>query len=129
MPPPAASWFRGIGADLKRRAPASTRRRNVPSIEHIAPPTIDRPIATLTKYRRAPHYVSDWTEGHNAKTTASIFFMFFTSIAPAITFAELLDRSTGKIGVVEVCLSSCLSGCIFSIFGGQPSSSSASRAP
>jgi hypothetical protein len=70
--------------------------------------------------RRAPHYVSDWTEGHNAKTTASIFFMFFTSIAPAITFAELLDRSTGKIGVVEVCLSSCLSGCIFSIFGGQP---------
>ena len=71
--------------------------------------------------RRAPHYVSDWTDGHNAKTTASIFYMFFTSIAPAITFAELLDRSTkGKIGVVEVCLSSCLSGSIFSVFAGQP---------
>jgi len=47
--------------------------------------------------------------------------MFFTSIAPAITFAELLDRETdGKIGVVEVCLSSCVSGAVFSIFAGQP---------
>ena len=70
--------------------------------------------------RRAPKYASDWTDGHNAKTTASIFYMFFTSIAPAITFAELLDRQTGKIGVVEVCLSSCLSGILFSIFSGQP---------
>ena len=25
--------------------------------------------------RRAPHYIDDWTSGHNAKTTASIFFM------------------------------------------------------
>ena len=70
--------------------------------------------------RRAPKYVSDWTEGHNAKTTASIFFMFFTSIAPAITFAELLATTTEKIGVVEVCLSSCLSGMVFSVFAGQP---------
>ena len=70
--------------------------------------------------RRRPWYWSDWTDGHNAKTTASIFFMFFTSIAPAITFAELLDDSTELIGVVEVCLSSALSGIIFSIFGGQP---------
>ena len=70
--------------------------------------------------RRAPFYIDDWTSGHNAKTTASIFYMFFTSIAPAITFAEVLDRETGKIGVVEVCLSSCLSGVIFSVFGGQP---------
>jgi len=71
--------------------------------------------------RRRPWYVSDWTDGWNAKTTASIFYMFFTSIAPAITFAELLDSETeGKIGVVEVCLSSCISGAIFSIFAGQP---------
>ena len=55
--------------------------------------------------RRRPWYVSDWTDGWNAKTTASLFYMFFTSIAPAITFADLLDSATkGKIGVVEVCL-------------------------
>ena len=70
--------------------------------------------------RRRRWYVSDWMDGHNAKTTASIFFMFFTSIAPAITFAELLEDETDLIGVVEVCLSSALSGMIFSIFGGQP---------
>ena len=90
------------------------------SMEHRECPKPEPVQTPQNPRRRAPHYVSDWTEGHNAKTTASIFFMFFTSIAPAITFAELLDRSTGKIGVVEVCLSSCLSGCIFSIFGGQP---------
>lgn len=71
--------------------------------------------------RRAPSYVSDWTDGHNAKTTASIFFMFFTSIAPAVTFAGLLDSETDEgIGVVEVLLSSALSGIIFSVFAGQP---------
>ena len=71
--------------------------------------------------RRRPWYVSDWTDGWNAKTTASLFYMFFTSIAPAITFADLLDSATkGKIGVVEVCLSSCVSGVIFSVFAGQP---------
>mmetsp|Transcript_2764 Transcript_2764/g.8711 ORF Transcript_2764/g.8711 Transcript_2764/m.8711 type:complete len:547 (-) Transcript_2764:241-1881(-) len=71
--------------------------------------------------RRRPWYWSDFTEGlGNAKTTASIVYMFFTSIAPAITFAELLEDETEAIGVVEVCLSSCLSGMIFSLFAGQP---------
>lgn len=71
--------------------------------------------------RRRPWYFwSDFTEGWNAKTTAAIFYMFFTSIAPAITFAELLEDETDSIGVVEVCLSSALSGMIFSLFAGQP---------
>jgi hypothetical protein len=71
--------------------------------------------------RRAPHYYSDWTEGLNLKLVAAIFFMFFTSIGPAITFAVLLQDNTEKeIGVVEVLLSSALSGGIFSIFAGQP---------
>lgn len=70
--------------------------------------------------RRRVWYASDFVEGWNAKTTASIVYMFFTSISPAITFAELLDKETGEIGVVEVCLSSCLSGMIFSLAAGQP---------
>uniref|UniRef100_A0A6S8BLF9 Bicarbonate transporter-like transmembrane domain-containing protein n=1 Tax=Aureoumbra lagunensis TaxID=44058 RepID=A0A6S8BLF9_9STRA len=70
--------------------------------------------------RRRVYYISDWLEGWNAKTLASTFFMFFTSIAPAVTFAELLEGETDSIGVVEVCLSSALSGMIFSIFAGQP---------
>jgi boron transporter len=70
--------------------------------------------------RRMPHYISDWTDGWNLKVLAAILFIFFTSIGPAITFAELLQAETGQIGVVEVLLSSALSGGIFSIFAGQP---------
>jgi len=47
--------------------------------------------------------------------------MYFTSVAPAITFAATLDHDTqGHVGAVEVLLSSAICGCIFSIFGGQP---------
>ena len=52
---------------------------------------------------------------------ASAIFMYFTSVAPAITFAATLDHDTqGHVGAVEVLLSSAICGCIFSIFGGQP---------
>ena len=70
--------------------------------------------------RRKPHYMSDWTDGWNLKVLAAIFFIFFTSVGPAITFAELLQSETGQIGVVEVLLSSAISGAIFAIFAGQP---------
>jgi len=70
--------------------------------------------------RRAPHYWNDWVEGWNLKTTAAILFIFFTSIGPAVTFAELLLTETEVIGVVEVLLSTAISGAIFSIIGGQP---------
>ena len=70
--------------------------------------------------RRKPHYLSDWTEGWNLKTLAAILFIFFTSIGPAVTFAELLTTEVKVIGVVEVLLSTALSASIFSIFAGQP---------
>lgn len=54
------------------------------------------------------------------KVLAAILFIFATSIGPAITFAELLESETQIIGVVEVLLSSAISGGIFSIFAGQP---------
>ena len=59
--------------------------------------------------RRAPHYWSDWRDGFTSKTLSSTFFMFFTSIAPAITFAAVLDTETkedgqlrAQLGPVEV---------------------------
>ena len=70
--------------------------------------------------RRVPHYLSDWTDGWNLKVCAAIFFIFFTSIGPAITFSELLQEKTKQIGVIEVLISSAISGSIFSIFSGQP---------
>jgi boron transporter len=57
----------------------------------------------------------------NFKVLASVLFMFATSIFPAITFASLLHRETNSsIGVIEVLLSSCITGSLYSIFSGQP---------
>mmetsp|Transcript_22431 Transcript_22431/g.54788 ORF Transcript_22431/g.54788 Transcript_22431/m.54788 type:complete len:656 (-) Transcript_22431:132-2099(-) len=75
--------------------------------------------------RRAPHYFSDWTDFFYLKVLAAIFFMFFTSLAPAITFSVLLEEETqddgeSQIGTVEVLLSTTIAGGIFSILGGQP---------
>mmetsp|Transcript_16326 Transcript_16326/g.33115 ORF Transcript_16326/g.33115 Transcript_16326/m.33115 type:complete len:576 (-) Transcript_16326:245-1972(-) len=75
--------------------------------------------------RRAPWYLDDWTDIFYAKVLASIFFMFFTSLAPAITFSVLLEDNTDEdgsiqIGAVEVILSTAVTGSIFAIFAGQP---------
>ena len=40
--------------------------------------------------RRRPHYMSDWKDGWTPKVVSSSLFMFFTSIAPAITFSAVL---------------------------------------
>ena len=75
--------------------------------------------------RRKPHYLSDWKDSFHPKILSSSLFMFFTSIAPAITFAAVMDTNTredgvAQIGPVEVIFSTALTGCIFAIFSGQP---------
>ena len=65
-------------------------------------------------------YKSDWVDGWNLKVLAAIFFIFFTSIAPSITFAELIYSETLQIGIIEVLFSCSISGIIFSLFAGQP---------
>ena len=47
--------------------------------------------------------------------------MFFTSISPAITFGAFLAQSTaGKMGLVEVLMSTFLCGSVFAVAAGQP---------
>ena len=75
--------------------------------------------------RRRKHYVSDWTDANTRKVVSSALFMFFTSIAPGITFSAVLDAQTkvngrAQLGPVEVILSTAVTGSIFAIFGGQP---------
>ena len=88
-----------------------------------------RPFAGIIEdlKRRAPHYLSDWRDGFHPKVLSATLFMFFTSIAPAITFAAVLslntvDEGTGKaqLGPVEVLLSTAVTGSMFAIIGGQP---------
>ena len=75
--------------------------------------------------RRAPWYLSDWLEAFSAdsrgQALASIAFLFFACLSPAITFGMLFDEQTeGHLGVVEMILSSAISGIVYSIFSGQP---------
>lgn len=71
--------------------------------------------------RRLPHYWSDWTDVLSSKIIASTLFIFFTSIAPAITFSLFISESThDELGVIEILLSTALCGFLFSVIAGQP---------
>jgi len=75
--------------------------------------------------RRAPWYLSDWTEAftgpNRSQALASVIFLFFACLSPAVTFGLLFDQNTeGQLGVVEMILSSAISGIIYALLSGQP---------
>jgi len=75
--------------------------------------------------RRAPLYCSDWTDAFQPenfqKSLSSILYLFIAALAPAITFgSRFLDGTNGQFGVMEMIVSTCISGLIFSTFSGQP---------
>jgi len=75
--------------------------------------------------RRMPLYCSDWTDpfkGDNLqKSVSSILYLFIAALAPAITFgSRFLDGTNGQFGVLEMIMSTCISGLLFSTFAGQP---------
>jgi len=71
--------------------------------------------------RRLPHYASDWRDGLNIKVAASVLFMFFACLAPAVAFGGLLSTLTGgHIGAIETVLASVVCGICWSLFAGQP---------
>jgi hypothetical protein len=70
---------------------------------------------------RSKWYLSDWTDWVSPKVLSSTFFIFFTSVAPAITFSLYLSENTDdQLGAIEVLLSTAITGILFSIFAGQP---------
>lgn len=70
---------------------------------------------------RAPHYISDWKDAFNSKVLSSTFFLFFTNMAPAVTFSlYFLDATDHNIGAIEVLFSSAMTGIFWSFFSGQP---------
>jgi boron transporter len=71
--------------------------------------------------KRLPFYVSDWTDIFGQKVVSSTMFIFFTSIAPAITFSLFVSQTTSnELGAMEILLSTALTGVIFSVLAGQP---------
>ncbi|CAE7231229.1 SLC4A4 [Symbiodinium natans] len=75
--------------------------------------------------RRLPLYASDWTDAFKPenfqKSLSSILYLFIAALAPAITFgSRFLDGTNGQFGVLEMIMSTAVSGVIFSTFAGQP---------
>lgn len=71
--------------------------------------------------RRLPNYMDDFRQGFQKKCVASILFMFFACLAPAVTFGGLMGAATdGQIGPVEMLIASSVGGMIYALFAGQP---------
>ena len=71
--------------------------------------------------RRLPHYISDWVDVLSMKILSSTLFIFFTSVAPSITFAlYMADSTNDELGAIEILLATGITGCWMSFFSGQP---------
>ncbi|XP_038634886.1 anion exchange protein 2-like isoform X1 [Scyliorhinus canicula] len=71
--------------------------------------------------RRHPKYLSDIKDALNAQCLATIIFIYFAALSPAITFGGLLEEKTkGLMGVSELIISTAIQGVIFCLIGAQP---------
>ncbi|MBL4686560.1 MAG: hypothetical protein JKY37_18335 [Nannocystaceae bacterium] len=71
--------------------------------------------------RRLPLYGSDFRDGLNTKSFATILFLFFACLAPAIAFGGLMSVLTdGAIGAIEMILGTAICGIVYSLTSGQP---------
>ena len=70
---------------------------------------------------RAPHLLSDITDGLNLQCVAATLFLFFACLAPAIGFGGLFGVATnGAIGTVEMVSSTAACGIFYALFSAQP---------
>ncbi|MGZ0168293.1 MAG: PTS sugar transporter subunit IIA [Planctomycetales bacterium] len=71
--------------------------------------------------RRLPHYAADIKDGLHPKTIASVMFLFFACLAPAVTFGGVMSIQTGgAIGAVEMIAASAVCGIVYAVVSGQP---------
>lgn len=71
--------------------------------------------------RRFPHYMADIKDGLHPKTIASVMFLFFACLAPAVTFGGVMSIQTGgAIGAVEMIAASAVCGIVYAVVSGQP---------
>ncbi len=71
--------------------------------------------------RRLPHYINDFRDGIRAKTLASIIFMFFACLAPAVAFGGLMGGETGGlIGAEQMLKATAVCGLAYALLAGQP---------
>ena len=71
--------------------------------------------------RKAPWYLSDYTDGFSMQSVATFFFLYFACLTPIITFGGLLADNTGKnIAAMESLVAGLICGVVYGMFSGQP---------
>ena len=71
--------------------------------------------------RRGACYASDFSDGVHPKVLASVLFLFFACLAPAVTFGGVLAELTdNQIGVVEMLVATAIGGVLYALTAGQP---------
>ena len=71
--------------------------------------------------RRLPLWPRDFADGLNAKSAASVLFLFFACFAPAITFGGIMGAQTGgAIGASEMLVATAVCGGLYALVGGTP---------
>ncbi|ACO61390.1 anion exchanger family [Micromonas commoda] len=72
---------------------------------------------------RGPLYIDDFKQGISPKSLASVFFLFFAALAPAVAFGAVLTSATaGMLGATEVILATAIGGVLYAVLCGQPMS-------
>ncbi|KAL2020003.1 hypothetical protein VTK56DRAFT_9003 [Thermocarpiscus australiensis] len=71
--------------------------------------------------KRAPYYLSDWTDAWNYRVVPATVYMFFANILPALAFSlDMFHKTDMQYGVNEVLLASVLGAVVFSVAACQP---------
>nr|XP_060633860.1 sodium-driven chloride bicarbonate exchanger isoform X6 [Anolis sagrei ordinatus] len=71
--------------------------------------------------RKAPFFLSDFTDAFSLQCLASFLFLYCACMSPVITFGGLLGEATeGRISAIESLFGASMTGIAYSLFGGQP---------
>ncbi|BFZ15360.1 hypothetical protein BsWGS_18399 [Bradybaena similaris] len=71
--------------------------------------------------RKAPWYLSDFSDAMSMQAIASFVFLYFACLTPIITFGGLLgDATDTNMAALESIMSGAICGIIYSLFAGQP---------
>ena len=116
--PPAL--IAAVGGFFERQSPTPPAvGEEVPEGMSWSPAPFSGAIADLK--RRLPLYLSDFREGLNGKSAASVLFLFFACFAPAITFGGIMGVATeGEIGASEMLVATAACGSVYALIGGTP---------
>ncbi|KAF9895157.1 hypothetical protein FE257_000059 [Aspergillus nanangensis] len=71
--------------------------------------------------RRAPYFLSDWTDAWDYRVIPATVYMYFANILPALAFSlDMFEKTGMNYGVNEVLLASVLGSVVFACLAAQP---------